>query len=93
MWVQKGTSVNDEPQGERGWERVPGTQAQGGPTLPSFLESEGPTQAGGGCTATQGPSCGSYTCSQWWEDPFPNLGLSFWFLGQVALGEAGGRIH
>ena len=61
--------------------------------VPSFLESEGPPTSGGGCTANQDPSWGSSSHSQWWEDPFPSLGLCFWFLGQVVLEEGVGRIH
>lgn len=76
------------------WEREDGSR-DSAPRLwvPSFLDSEGPPTSGGGCTASQDPSWGSSTRSQWWEDPFPSLGLSFWFLGQVVLEEGVGGIH
>lgn len=76
------------------WEGEDGSR-DSAPSLwvPSFLESEGPPTSGGGCTAIQDPSWGSSSHSQWWEDPFPSLGLRFWFLGQVVLEEGVGRIH
>lgn len=55
VWVRKDASINDEPQGGRGWETVLCPQALGGLMLPSFQEIEGLSQAGGGCTSTQRP--------------------------------------
>lgn len=55
LWVEKDTSINDEPQGGRGWERILCTEALVGLTLPFFQESQGLVQTVGGCTATRGP--------------------------------------